>query len=573
MLGYAGIEGATPSPEGLYNTAYGIKYEATKGAVATTTFDPGHEFEDVLIQLTGNKDQTFTKNSPYPPPTSDPNAFGYAQDYAEKRKLDGGNVRYPVFEDTSPSVDTFDNNAVMALAQDNGGKANLTVLSPQSDNHNNTEASDELIASGTNPSITFLSGDPDSWVAAYSTRNGHKLAVYSLDGKASIEQDYEVASNTSPSIACYDDGKWAAAIQYLNQGSNATFLVVQSDGLTYPTTIVTRKNTNPSICEYSKGKGWIAASVKYEENENECSIFVLKSTNPDSPKLLNSYPMKDTSPAIAYCNNGGHYAVAYQDNNGVLSLYKSAEGKHSTLSGHKMYSGSSPSLYWSEEVGNWIIAYARSSDGTVVVTTDKGATNPFSDRLDVELSGGTSPSIAPLGRGSTSGSDRNLPNYIVGFQDKDHVPAALNAKGLPYITQAPPSDVMQCFDTANQLPVMYDLATQFKVCDNWFSSLPGPTWPNRDFVHCATSGGLDDSPTQPEIASLYKNGDFPKNGDTIYQRLKAQTWPGAPGEQLTYHFYQDCEKAIGDLLKDLLPGWDQRSISNWFKDKLDAGKQ
>src|SRR4051812_9830241 len=56
-------------------------------------------------------------------------------------------------------------------------------------------------------------------------------------------------------------------------------------------------------------------------------------------------------------------------------------------------------------------------------------------------------------------------------------------------------DVMKVFDTPNELPVIYQLATEFAVCDQWFSSLPGPTWPNRFFVHGASSGGLDDSPT------------------------------------------------------------------------------
>ena len=45
-----------------------------------------------------------------------------------------------------------------------------------------------------------------------------------------------------------------------------------------------------------------------------------------------------------------------------------------------------------------------------------------------------------------------------------------------------PADVgkiLECFDTAKQLPVIYQLATEFAVCDHWFSSLPGPTWPNR----------------------------------------------------------------------------------------------
>ena len=60
-------------------------------------------------------------------------------------------------------------------------------------------------------------------------------------------------------------------------------------------------------------------------------------------------------------------------------------------------------------------------------------------------------------------------------------------------------DVMLCFDTARQLPVIYTLATEFAICDQWFSSLPGPTWPNRFFVHGASSVNWDDSPTSEQI--------------------------------------------------------------------------
>ena len=39
------------------------------------------------------------------------------------------------------------------------------------------------------------------------------------------------------------------------------------------------------------------------------------------------------------------------------------------------------------------------------------------------------------------------------------------------------------------MPVASTLAREFAVCDRWFSSLPGPTWPNRFFAHTASSGG------------------------------------------------------------------------------------
>ncbi len=47
------------------------------------------------------------------------------------------------------------------------------------------------------------------------------------------------------------------------------------------------------------------------------------------------------------------------------------------------------------------------------------------------------------------------------------------------------------------VPVITTLARSFVVCDHWFSSVPGPTWPNRFFLHAATANGLLDTPEVP----------------------------------------------------------------------------
>src|SRR5580765_4442632 len=53
--------------------------------------------------------------------------------------------------------------------------------------------------------------------------------------------------------------------------------------------------------------------------------------------------------------------------------------------------------------------------------------------------------------------------------------------------------IMQCLDPS-LVPVISSLAQNFVVCDRWFSSVPGPTWPNRFFLHAATANGLLDTP-------------------------------------------------------------------------------
>lgn len=99
--------------------------------------------------------------------------------------------------------------------------------------------------------------------------------------------------------------------------------------------------------------------------------------------------------------------------------------------------------------------------------------------------------------------------------------ATTKSEGNP----AQPADVgkiMECFDTASQLPVIYQLATEFAVCDHWFSSLPGPTWPNRYFVHGASSAGLDHSPTTGEIVTwLLPGSGFAYLSGSIFDALKS----------------------------------------------------
>jgi phospholipase C len=86
-----------------------------------------------------------------------------------------------------------------------------------------------------------------------------------------------------------------------------------------------------------------------------------------------------------------------------------------------------------------------------------------------------------------------------------------------------PDDPLRCYGP-DQVPVVTALASEFVLCDSWFSSMPGPTWPNRYFVHAASSGGLDHSPTTADIAYYMAFGYSFQNG-TIYDRLESLGMP------------------------------------------------
>jgi len=87
----------------------------------------------------------------------------------------------------------------------------------------------------------------------------------------------------------------------------------------------------------------------------------------------------------------------------------------------------------------------------------------------------------------------------------------------------PAEAIMECLDPA-LLPVLSTLARNFVVCDRWFSSVPGPTWPNRFFVHAATSNGLIESPTDAAALAGFLGTRFRLR--TIYEQLMARgrTW-------------------------------------------------
>ncbi len=87
------------------------------------------------------------------------------------------------------------------------------------------------------------------------------------------------------------------------------------------------------------------------------------------------------------------------------------------------------------------------------------------------------------------------------------------AQHSPQAPQTERNQIMAYFKLGD-LPVLHALARNFLICDHWFSSVPGPTWPNRFFVHSGTSLGHVDMPE-----GFLNPGVHLYDQPTVYQRL------------------------------------------------------
>jgi phospholipase C len=84
----------------------------------------------------------------------------------------------------------------------------------------------------------------------------------------------------------------------------------------------------------------------------------------------------------------------------------------------------------------------------------------------------------------------------------------LSARGVPDLVAG---RVMGYYGGAD-VPVYDHLASEFAVCDRWFSSVPGATWPNRLYAICGSAAGSrDDLPLN--LPPLYHRPSFVRHLD------------------------------------------------------------
>ncbi len=109
------------------------------------------------------------------------------------------------------------------------------------------------------------------------------------------------------------------------------------------------------------------------------------------------------------------------------------------------------------------------------------------------------------------------------------------------------SVVMQSFSAA-QLPTINALADQFAICDHWHAEVPGPTQPNRLFLHAATSDGhaLNAWSATFDLKTIYQQvaeagftwATYEDDSNEV-REFTPLAVPGAPFKQMS-EFAGDC---------------------------------
>jgi phospholipase C len=141
----------------------------------------------------------------------------------------------------------------------------------------------------------------------------------------------------------------------------------------------------------------------------------------------------------------------------------------------------------------------------------KPATNSWQGRLY--------PQIPGAARSGVTDPKHDYANVLGQISNNNGEFVANYSLNEPNLSSAQLSEVMRYHDRG-ALPALHLLDENFAVCDHWFASVPGPTWPNRLFAMSGTSLGRVKMPegTMPTDLHWYDQ-------DTIFDRLNERSIP------------------------------------------------
>jgi len=108
------------------------------------------------------------------------------------------------------------------------------------------------------------------------------------------------------------------------------------------------------------------------------------------------------------------------------------------------------------------------------------------------------------------------------------------------------------------LPALHRMARDFTICDHWFSSVPGPTWPNRFFAFSGTASGRVEMPSlkNPDLDNLI----FRQHQTTLFDRLNEA------GKSWKVYFYDFASSLILTHQRELHNLLNYHKIDRFFQD-------
>ncbi len=132
------------------------------------------------------------------------------------------------------------------------------------------------------------------------------------------------------------------------------------------------------------------------------------------------------------------------------------------------------------------------------------------------------------------------------------------AQQYPASTVQDRQQIMDYFP-ADFLPALHSLAHDFTVCDRWYSSVPGPTWPNRFFALSGTSLGRILMPAGATDLGSY----FQQTQQTLFDHLNqaGRTWKNY------FYDFPSSWLLLRNLLPENLPHY--HMIDDFFQDVRD----
>ncbi len=131
--------------------------------------------------------------------------------------------------------------------------------------------------------------------------------------------------------------------------------------------------------------------------------------------------------------------------------------------------------------------------------------------------------------------------------------AARRSSGQPAVDGRGPLAMLCQPSTA--VPALSRLAVDFAVCTRWFCSVPGETWPNRNFMHAATSDGETDIDLRfYDNRTIFELLEEARRSWRIYHDDTPQLWAfselwDTPERHANWYEYSEFAKhaAAGDL--------------------------